>query len=102
MPFVKGQSGNPRGRPRDGTSWVQVLEKIGAEKISANDDLTKKEAVARRLWSEAAKGQSWAIMALMDRMDGKPKQEVQQDITSGGKEIKTITREVVDPKHSNA
>ena len=77
MPFKKGQSGNPAGRPKEGTSWAAVLEKIGGEKLKGSD-LTKKEAVARKLWAEAAKGQPWAINALMDRLDGKPKQVVDQ------------------------
>lgn len=77
MPFKKGQSGNPKGRPKEGTSWAAVLEKIGGEKLKGSD-LTKKEAVARKLWAEAAKGQPWAINALMDRLDGKPKQVVDQ------------------------
>jgi hypothetical protein len=79
MPFKKGQSGNPNGRPKEGTSWAAVLEKIGGEKIKAGkEEITKKEAVARKLWGEAAKGQPWAINALMDRLDGKPKQVVDQ------------------------
>ncbi len=77
MPFKKGVSGNPAGRPKEGTSWAAVLDKIGGEKIKGGE-LTKKEAVARKLWAEAAKGQPWAINALMDRLDGKPKQVVDQ------------------------
>lgn len=84
MAFKKGQSGNPKGRPSDGTSWAAVLEKIGGEKIgSGKDELTKKEAVARKLWGEAAKGQPWAINALMDRLDGKPKQAMDIDHNGG-------------------
>ena len=81
MPFKKGQSGNAKGRPRDGTSWAAVLEKIGGEKVKVGkDEITKKEAVARKLWAEASKGQPWAINALMDRLDGKPKQVIDQTI----------------------
>ena len=80
MAFQKGQSGNPKGRPADGTSWAAVLEKIGGETIvSGKETLTKKEAVARKLWGEAAKGEAWAINALMDRLDGKPRQVIDQN-----------------------
>ena len=78
MPFKKGDKNiNREGRPPKGQSWAAVLEKIGGEKLKGSD-LTKKEAVARKLWAEAAKGQPWAINALMDRLDGKPKQAVDQ------------------------
>jgi len=77
MPFKKGVSGNPKGRPMKGHSWADVLEKIGGEKIEKYD-MTRKEAVARKLWGEAAKGQSWAINALMDRLDGKPRMTMDQ------------------------
>jgi hypothetical protein len=78
MPFKKGDKNiNREGRPPKGQSWAAVLEKIGGEKLKGSD-LTKKEAVARKLWAEAAKGQPWAINALMDRLDGKPKQVVDQ------------------------
>ena len=78
MPFKKGDKNiNREGRPPKGQSWAAVLDKIGGEKIKGGE-LTKKEAVARKLWAEAAKGQPWAINALMDRLDGKPKQVVDQ------------------------
>lgn len=73
-----------------GHSWAAVLDKIGGEGIEGSD-MTRKEAVARRLWSEAADGQSWAINALMDRIDGKPKQQIDQDITSNGEPVKSIS-----------
>ncbi len=79
MTFKPGQSGNPKGRPKKGFSWADVLNRLGEENIKIGvEDITKKEAVARKLWSEAAKGEQWAINALMDRMDGKPRQVVDQ------------------------
>jgi hypothetical protein len=90
MAFQKGQSGNPNGRPADGTSWAAVLEKIGGETIvSGKETLTKKEAVARKLWGEAAKGEAWAINALMDRLDGKPRQAI--DHTTKGEMVNSIS-----------
>ena len=88
MPFKKGQSGNPNGRPKDGKSWIWVLEKICDEKISMEKGgkrITKREAICRRLISEAAKGQNWAINALLDRLEGKPQMAI--DHTTKGKKI---------------
>lgn len=89
--FVKGQSGNPNGRPPTGKTWGDVLKRIGEEPIKAGDpnSMEKKEAVARKLWAEAAKGEAWAINALMDRIDGKPRQSIDQtvDHTSKGEKV---------------
>ena len=83
MPFKKGQSGNPKGRPKDGESWAGMLSKICEEDLTHNGKkITKKEAICRKLISEAAKGEQWAINALMDRIDGKPKQVVDQKNTN--------------------
>lgn len=91
MPFKKGESGNPNGRPPMGKSWADVLRRIGEEKVSGQD-VTKKEAICRRLYAEAAKGEQWAINALMDRIDGKPTQKVE----SKNDNIITIEHEIAD------
>ena len=95
--FVKGQSGNPNGRPKDGTSWAAVLEKIGGEMIAVGKEtITKKEAVARKLWAIAATGEAWAVNALMDRLDGKPRQVIDQNnnnitVVVDGKDADAVT-----------
>jgi len=87
--FQKGKSGNPRGRPRKGQSWGEILKKVGLETIgTGKNKMTKMEAVSRKLWAEAARGESWAIKELIDRMDGKPQAYV--DHTSDGKSLVEI------------
>ena len=92
----KGARKTPKGRPKDGKSWAGVLDSIGAEELK--DGMTKKEAVARKLWSEAAKGEAWAVNALMDRIDGKPKQQVETDINANIDAVTEIRRTIIDPK----
>jgi len=75
MPFKKGQSGNPAGRPKKGSSFAELLRDIGEEDLKGTD-MTKKEAVSRKLWAEASKGESWAIRELFDRIDGKAVQQI--------------------------
>ena len=97
MPFKKGQSGNPKGRPKLEESWAGMMREICDEEVKVGSaTMSRKEAIARKLFSEAAKGEAWAINALMDRMDGRPKQALDVDHTSGGKEITGITRQIVD------
>lgn len=99
MTFVKGKSGNPKGRPKEGESWAKMLSNICEEELTHDGKtLSKKEAICRRLVSEAAKGEQWAINALMDRIDGRPKTVSEIDHTSGGKEITGIVREIVRPE----
>jgi len=71
-----GVSGNPKGRPPKGSSFAEILRRIGEEEFK--DQMSKMEAISRKLWAEASKGESWAIREIFDRIDGKPKQIVDQ------------------------
>lgn len=54
--------------------------------------MTKNEAMSRKLWAEAAKGEAWAIREIMDRIDGKPKQTIEQDVENTIR----VEREIID------
>jgi phosphopantetheinyl transferase (holo-ACP synthase) len=43
-----------------------------------------KEAVLKSLLKQAVAGSSWAIQEVLNRMDGRPAQRIQQDVTTGG------------------
>lgn len=73
MVFVKGQSGNPSGRPKRDWSWGKLLEEVG-EQVEAKSGKKFRELVGLRLWAEAANGNVMAIKEIMNRMDGMPKQ----------------------------
>ena len=100
MPFAKNDPNiNRAGRPKIGKSWAGMLREICEEEVTlGTEKKTRKEIISRRLISEAAKGEAWAINALMDRIDGKPRQVSEIDHTSGGKEITGIVREIVKAK----
>ena len=96
MAFKKGQSGNPAGRPADGKSWAAVLDKLCDEEVKAGSmTMTKKEAICRKLLKLASEGERWAIEALMDRIDGKPKQVSEVDHTTGHESFNKIERVIV-------
>ena len=82
MPFQKGYSGNPGGRPKKDWTWSSVLEEAVEE--AAKDGKPIKHHVASSLVGEALKGNVIAIKELMNRMDGMPNQQVE---TSGNLEI---------------
>lgn len=79
--FQPGQSGNPKGRPKDKKAIAGVLRLIGDEKIDTKGGtITKLEAVMRTVYKHAALGEAWAINFIADRTEGKPKQTIEQDI----------------------
>jgi hypothetical protein len=59
--FKKGQSGNPKGRPRGAKSLITLLMAELEEKISVNENgrsrrLTKREALVKQLVNKAVMG----------------------------------------------
>jgi hypothetical protein len=73
--FKSGQSGNPGGRPA--RPFAAALLRIVEKKI-ANDPegRTLLDAIAQQLVDKASKGNLVSIMALAERIDGKPQQAV--------------------------
>ena len=86
--WEKGQSGNPKGRPKKGNSWSDCLKAIGEQNTVKGK--TNKELICEMLYDKAAEGDLTAINAIMDRIEGKPKQVQDIDVTSKGNEINSI------------
>jgi hypothetical protein len=97
--FKKGQSGNPNGRPR---KYVSTLVEIGYKKSEVNDCILAMMAMTLEELQEAYKSKSATVMektianaiitgirkgnlssveTLLDRVYGKPKQEIEQKVT---------------------
>lgn len=77
-PFKKGVSGNPKGRPKGSSSLKDILRRIGIEELEGSD-MTKDEAIMRKVYKLAFDGQPWAVQFIADRKEGKPHQSI--DIT---------------------
>jgi hypothetical protein len=68
--FVKGASGNPRGRPKGSKNVFSVMQKAARERITVTQNgrvrtLTKLEAGATQLSNKAAGGDLRAIRELL-------------------------------------
>ena len=92
MPFKKGQSGNPKGRPKKGDSFNDYLEKAIKKLKSVQKDKTsgtviarsKGKAVLASALTDLATNQNYppqirlqAIKEIFDRIDGKPRQSIE-------------------------
>ena len=87
--FKKGQSGNPKGRPKK----LPDLDKLLAN-ILGDDDDDKSEAakVIASLLAQAKKGNVRAIEVLLERAYGKPKQTIDNNITVGEFKIQDVIK----------
>ena len=77
--FKVGVSGNPNGRPKGSSSIKDILRKIGMED-GTEDGLPKLEVIMRKVFIEAVDGKPWAVQFLADRLEGKPREFVEQKI----------------------
>ena len=81
--WVKGQSGNPKGRiPRERSLTKYLIE--ATDKLAKGDNvITVKQQLADKLISLALTGDIKALQYVYDRIDGKPKQSVDLGVVDG-------------------
>jgi hypothetical protein len=117
IPFKKGESGNPNGRPR---KWISELKDSGYKSSEVNDcilvmlsmtieelaDVYKnpkatilEKTVANALKRSLEKGSLYSIETLLSRAVGKPKESV--DHTTAGERIGEIQVNIVNADKRN-
>ena len=82
--FKKGQSGNPRGRPKGSQNLATVLERILREtvtisEISKSKNITKKEYVVQQLINKSSEGDLRALQLLLALVRSAEAQAPQED-----------------------
>lgn len=97
-PFPKGVSGNPAGKPKgtqhSKTRLKRLLELVQVKKnpiTGEDEEFTVLELMDMQMISKALRGDQRAYEAVVDRLEGKPKQST--DITADIKGNVQITIE---------
>jgi len=71
--FKKGESGNPNGRPKGSKNFVTILTKELNQKITINENgkkrnVTRMEAMVKRMVAEALQGERRSLLTMIDIM----------------------------------
>lgn len=76
--WAPGESGNPKGRPKNQNSLTHLLRQAGEEEDATwnGQKMSRNEALAHRMWTLALQGNEQIAKYLYDRIDGKPTQEI--------------------------
>lgn len=87
IPYQKGQSGNPNGRPKGSKNrstiakkWLQVIQEAKNPLTLESEELSQEDLITLALLKKAANGDVNAYKALMDSGYGSPVQQVEQTI----------------------
>jgi len=91
-----GQSGNPNGRPKKEYCLTDILKAQGnLEDIEIKDGtkITRKQAVAKKLWALAMGGDVAALKYLFDRIDGRPLQTIEAQVIKRQTDLSNLSKE---------
>lgn len=99
MVWVKGQSGNPKGRPKKGMALTEILRLFLAQPDL--DGATRAEMLTRKLWSLALEGNLDAIRYIYDRLDGKPTESHEIGGAGGGPITLRVVEQIVTRRNAD-
>jgi hypothetical protein len=92
--FKPGQSGNPKGRPKKGQSFKEIIAELsGLEDITGPDGkkISRKQAVTEKLYARAIRdGDVSAIRLIIEKLDGKEPQPISGGTDDDGEPIPVV------------
>jgi len=76
--YLKGESGNPNGRPKKDKCVTRYIEEIGEIKDikTGKGAITRMQGVVAKLYALALEGDIAAIKYICDRIEGTPHQSI--------------------------
>jgi hypothetical protein len=85
IPYQKGQSGNPKGRPKGSKNrstiakkWLQVEQDLKNPLTSEIETMSQEDLMTLALIKKAREGDATAYQKLLDSAYGAPVQQVEQ------------------------
>jgi len=95
-----GMALNPFGKPKGTKHFATIFMEVLKEEIKLKDGrkMTKSRAMTEAMVLQAMKGNVHAFDSVADRVDGKPKQDMEIEVTAmptpiySGKSIKKVKR----------
>ena len=100
MVCVKGQSGNPGGRPKS-RPFKDALDRAIKASAEGKEAAISLDDIALALLTKAKSGDVPAIKELAERYDGKVAQAIVGDDDEDPIRVETIRRIIVKPGHSD-
>jgi hypothetical protein len=101
-PFKKGESGNPKGRPKGSRNrstiareWLEVSQYITNPITGEKEKLEQQDIMTLAIIKKARDGDVAAYKALLDSAYGQPLQQIQQEVSKID-EIEIVIREADD------
>jgi len=85
IPYQKGQSGNPKGRPKGSKNrstiakkWLSVEQNQKNPLTNQDEDMSQEDLITLALIKKARKGDVQAYQKLLDSAYGAPVQQIEQ------------------------
>ena len=92
MPFSKGTSGNPGGRPKIGTAMTDLLRKELNKRDA--DKVQLKTKVVKTLIDKAIDGDPACLKYVIDRLDGRPTETITASVHGNIIDIETVKKKL--------